>query len=591
MMERCARGLASLMLLVLLGVASVTPQSAQAQDRAWIQIESTANLRQVQERARLYAEVIDDIVAFRANTGLYAVAIGPYNPADARVILRNLLNQGLVPRDSFVSNGAIYTTQFFPIGADDLATPTTAITGSASTDDAAPTDAVVEVAPAEQQDETLPQARRSEARLNRAERDALQIALQWFGFYTARIDGAFGPGTRRAMEAYQLDQGLPPTGVLTTRQRAQLLQDYRAELAALGIETVRDDVAGIEIDLPLAMVAFSNYNFPFAQFDSINDSGVEVLLISQPGDRTTLFGLYEIMQTLEIVPLQGERNRTRDGFVLTGQSNTLRSHTEARLVNGTVKGFTLVWPPERDAQMARVLPMMQSSIRYFGGALDPTAIPDDAEEAVDLVSGLDVREPDLVRSGFFVDGQGTVLTTDEAVGSCDTILINDVYEADVTYSNESLGLVALAPRQQLAPLNFARFSTQPGRVRSDVAVSGYPFGGSLNAASMSFGQLADLQGVDGEETIQRLAITTTETEAGAPVFDLDGSVLGMVLPKGQSERALPEEVTLALRGDKLADVLTDAGIPLSTSTRQGAMNRDNLARFGADMTVTVSCWN
>ena len=38
-------------------------------------------------------------------------------------------------------------------------------------------------------------------------------------------------------------------------------------------------------------------------------SGVRVLLISQSGDQGTLFGLYDIMQTLEIVPMEGPRDR------------------------------------------------------------------------------------------------------------------------------------------------------------------------------------------------------------------------------------------------------------------------------------------
>jgi hypothetical protein len=43
------------------------------------------------------------------------------------------------------------------------------------------------------QEETPAEARQSEAQLTREERDALQIAMQYFGFYQGGIDGAFGP--------------------------------------------------------------------------------------------------------------------------------------------------------------------------------------------------------------------------------------------------------------------------------------------------------------------------------------------------------------------------------------------------------------
>ncbi|HID66817.1 MAG TPA: peptidoglycan-binding protein, partial [Roseibacterium sp.] len=330
-------------------------------------------------------------------------------------------------------------------------------------------------------DETPQEARQSEGTLTREQRDALQIALQWFGFYNSLIDGDFGPGTRGAMQAYQDSRGMEPSSILTTRQRAQLLGEYQGELAALGIRNVLDQRAGVQIDLPMAMVGFDSYNFPFAQYEEINDSGVRVLLISQPGDRATLFGLFEIMQTLDIVPLDGTRERQGDSFLLTGQSANLRSHTEARLVGGAVKGFTLIWGPSADAQIERILPIMQASFAAVDGALDPASVPEGLDESIDMVSGLSVRRPDLVRTGFFLDARGTVLTTTEVVGQCDQVLIDNAYESTLSFRDDALGIAILTPNQQLAPLGYAQFAEQPGRLRADIAVAGFPFGGALSA--------------------------------------------------------------------------------------------------------------
>ncbi len=586
---------------VLLTMILSWPSTAQAQDQVFVQIESNTTLATTENRARTYAQVLPDVNAFRARTGLYAIALGPYDAADAPAVLRDLLARGLVPRDSFIVDGAPYSSQVFPIGAEALAAAE-APTASEAAPDAQPgapetaqapapvAEAVAEPEP--EPEETLQEARRGEAQLDRPARDALQIALQWFGFYNARIDGAFGPGTRRAMSGWQQENGFEPTGVLTTAQRAALLSAYAGELAALGMDTVRDERAGIEISLPLAMVSFAQYNFPFAQFDAVNESGVQVMLISQAGDRNTLFGLYEIMQTLEIVPLTGERARQGDRFLLTGQSDSLRSHTEARLVGGAVKGFTIVWPPEQDARIARVLPMMQDSFRPFDGALEPGAVPPEDGQAIDLVAGLSVRAPELVRSGFYLDANGLVMTTAEAVaGQCARILIDEAYPAEIALRDEALGLAVLRPLQRLAPMSFAELATAPGRVRSDIAVAGFPFDGALGGASMAFGTLADLQGINGEETVQRLDVATADSEAGGPVFDSAGTVLGMVLPGVAGGRALPENVTLALRADQLGEALRAAGIATRPSTRDATLNRELLARLGAEMTVTVSCWN
>jgi hypothetical protein len=55
---------------------------------------------------------------------------------------------------------------------------------------------------------------------------------------------------------------------------------------------------------------------------------------------------------------------------------------------------------------------------------------------------------------------------------------------------------------------------------------------------------------------------------------------------------LPDEVTLALRSDSLMEAMAGAGVPLQTANGDGAaLNRDQLARLGADIAVRVSCWN
>ncbi|MBY4892584.1 trypsin-like peptidase domain-containing protein [Rhodobacteraceae bacterium N5(2021)] len=573
------------LVFVVFGVIGGLSSSAQAQNQVWVQIEAHPNLTTAEQRVRAYSQLVENVNGFRATTGLYAVALGPYDPDTGRLVLQQLLGQGLIPRDSFLEDGDLYATQFFPVAASALeeAPETPAETATETP--------VEEVAAPVVLDETPQEARQSEAQLTREERDQLQIALQWFGFYTGGIDGAFGPGTRGSMQAYQTDRGMEPTGILTTRQRAQLLDEYQGELSALGMRNVLDQRAGIQMDLPMAMVRFDSYNFPFAQYEEVNDSGVRVMLISQPGDRATLFGLYEIMQTLDIVPLEGARERGSDRFTLTGQSATLRSHTEARLVGGAVKGFTLIWEPSADAQMERVLPMMQSSFAAVDGTLDPAAVPEGLDESIDMVSGLTVRRPDIVRTGFFLDSQGTVLTTTEVAGQCGQILIDNAYEATVSYRDDALGIAVLTPSQALAPLGFAQLAADPARLRADIAVAGYPFGGALSSASTSFGSLAELSGVNGEDTVQRLSVNTADTEAGGPVLDLSGNVIGMVLPGVVGDRTLPSDVTLALRADQLIGELQAAGVSVTLAQPTGVLNRENVSREAQDMTVRVSCWN
>jgi hypothetical protein len=98
--------------------------------------------------------------------------------------------------------------------------------------------------------------------------------------------------------------------------------------------------------------------------------------------------------------------------------------------------------------------------------------------------------------------------------------------------------------------------------------------------------------VNGEDWLQRLDVSTAESEAGSPVFDMNGAVLGMVLPNDAGGRILPDEVTLALRVEALREALAEAGVPQQAAAGgPGGLNRDQLSRLGADIAVRVSCWN
>lgn len=594
----------ALISLLFFTLAGLMP--AFAQDRAWVQIEAHPTLREAQQRARAYAGAFPDVNGFQMRSGWYAIALGPFTPQGALTRLSDLLRERLVPADSYVTDGAQFTRQFWPVGADTLtAAPQAApVQEAAPVHQAEPRPPVETVAPVHQAepqppvetvappDETPAEARRSEARLTREEREALQEALQWEGYYTSAIDGAIGRGTRAAMADWQTDRGYEPTGVLTTRQRDELVTTYRETLARLGMQTITEPRAGIQIDLPAAMVEFSRYEAPFVHYESKGENGVRVLLISQSGDQNTLFGLYDIMQTLEIVPLKGKRERSSDEFVLTGQNEALQSYTYAALKDGTVKGFTLVWRPENAKLMNRAAQMMRESFQALPGAVLPDLAGDaGTEQGVDLMAGLEIRRPSLARTGFYVDETGTVLTTTEVLGQCTRLTIADEYEAEVAARDDALGLAVLRPRQSLAPLAYAVFQTTTPRLKTDVAVAGFSYGGVLDQPVLTYGTLADLRGLNGEDSLQRLSLEALPGDAGGPVFDATGAVMGVLLSRADGDRQLPQDVSFAASVPAIAEFLSANGVSVEAAEAARQVTPETLAVEAADMTVLVSCWN
>lgn len=609
------RKLIAALVLSLNALAFVLTEPAQAQqnlqETVWIQVAARSSLATAQQEAQNVASKLPDVAGFSLGGGWYGILIGPYSREDANRVLQVYRSEGQIPRDSFIAFPANLRAQFYPLGADaaqaaapnpvqtPVPTPppsepalgTPVVDAPVVTPTPAPTEEPVVVAEVETTlpDETPAQARRSEQLLSRDERKDLQIALRAAGFYNSAIDGAFGRGTRGSMSDWQLSKGYEPTGVLTTAQRKTLLNDYNAPLISVGMRRVTDPKAGIALELPTTEVAFANYEPPFAHYNSAGDLGVRVLLISQRGDKSTLYGLYDIMQTLEIVPLDGPRERTGNSFTLEGRNASLTSFTQASLKNGEIKGFTLIWPAGDEARRARVLSAMQDSFERLDGVLDDAAGAD-IQQDIDLLSGLEIRKPKMSRSGFFVTTDGMVVTTSDVVQSCTRITLDHGYPAEILADDTTNGMAILRPTQSLAPMAVAELSAQSPRLQSEIAVSGFSYEGVLGAPSLTWGKLADIKSLDGNMDMARLALTAQPGDAGGPVIDTSGAVLGMLLPTVIEGRQLPAGVSFAVNAAAIRSAMDALGHAAETPSTSGTLPNQALVNHATGMTVLVSCW-
>jgi hypothetical protein len=582
--------------ILTLGLA----RAALAQEVVWVQIEARPTLAEATERARAYAAALPDVNGFALPGGWYAIALGPYARPDAEQVLRVYRAEGAIPNDSYIALTSGFRQQFWPVGATILNQPATPALPEAPIAAGPPVEETAALPPVTDADgipqpplpdESPNEARASEAALSRAGREALQVALKWAGFYDGPIDGAFGRGTRTAMEAWQTANNFDRTGILTTLQRETLLGQYNAVLSGLDLQLVRDETAGIEMLLPLGVVGFDRIEAPFVHYEAKGDIDARVLLISQPGDQATMFGLYDIMQTLQIVPLEGPRERREDGFTLIGQGGDFVSHTEVGLRNGRIKGFTLVWPAGDEDRRTRLLGEMQKSFARIDGVVLDFAAGSAAEQRVDLVAGLEIRKPKLTRSGFYVDQRGTVVTTTDAVAGCSRITLDNDSEASLLGTDDVLGIAVLRPAKALVPGASAAFRVATPRLQTEVSVAGFSYGGILSAPTLTFGRLADLRGLNGEENLKRLDLTALPGDFGGPVLDAGGAVLGMLRAPAMEGRQLPQDVSFSVDAVAIRALLDRLGLPSTEAATTEALHPVDLTRRASAMTVLVGCWD
>ncbi|MCZ8151298.1 MAG: serine protease [Rhodobacteraceae bacterium] len=576
--------------VLTLGLFLLSPGPADAQQsgQVYLQIEAKPTEAEARYRAEAWTALFDDVNGFVLTSGWHVIALGPFERADAVARLDSLKRENLIPRDSFVNDAASYRARFWP--PEGSAPPAAPSEETATAPETPPEPAPQPTLP----DETPEEARASEELLTQQERELIQIALEWFGFYDSAIDGAFGRGTRASMTAWQEANGFEATGVLTTLQRGTLVANFQSEQAALGLETVTEPEAGVEVILPTALVAFDHYEPPFVHFTAKDGSDdLRITLISLPGDQAALYALYDTLQTLTVMPTTGPRERGERSFTLRGESGTIISQAYAELSRGLVKGWIVTWNPAADLPIDRILPAVEASFRPVGDrALDPGIVPMDGATKAGLLAGLEVRKPRLSASGFFVDGAGRVLTHAAAVAQCARVTLDTTTEASVTFTDPTTGIALLTPASPVAPPATAEFQLAPDRIGAEIAVAGYSYGEALPAPVLTFGTLAAAEGLQGEQGLKRLALTALPGDAGGPVVDNTGAVLGLLLPATDDPaRILPDGVSFAATGPAIATALAAQGVTLAQSARQGALPPEDLARQTARMTVLVSCWD
>lgn len=553
-----------------------------AQDKVWVQIEAQPNLSTAMDRARAYAALFPQVQGYRLASGWYGIAIGPLTSDDAVAELQSLLAQNMIPPDSYISDGTSFGDAFWPVGAQSAGPDT------ATTTPAVPATPVIA-------EETVAQAKAGEAALDDAGRQDLQTALKWFGFYDGKVDGHIGSGTRASMANWQSAQGYEATGVLTTAQRSALVDGYKGEEAAFGLETISEPEAAIELTLPMAMLSFDRYTPPFVRYGAKDGSGVSAMLISEPGTKASLSGLYDVLQSLDVMPAEGERALGDTSFTIHGKNDTIETLAYAEIDGSNVKGFLLSWDAARSAQMSRILPIVQSSFRSTGEkAMDPGLVPLADAVKRGLLAGLAVKKPKLSRSGFFIDAKGSVLTTTEAVDQCGSITLERSLGAKVTFEDKAMGVAVLTPETALSPASIAAFASVAPETGAAVAVSGYSYQERLPAPVLTRGTLEEGTGLNGEAGLTRLAVHVMPGDAGGPVLDANGAVLGMLLPPGAgAAQVLPPGVAFAASAAALTQLLANPAGPAIALAAPGGDSKvtpDALNAAARGMTVLVSCW-
>lgn len=574
-------------ILVSLSTVSAGPSAVAQIQQFWIQIEAHGDVRTALSRARALTARFPETHAFRIPNGSYVIALGPFDRSQALNRNRSLIGSGSISQNSFVTLGHDFVSQFWPVGVNanarlgsDVETDFAYIapdpeTGSIS---ALPLDDVVTT-------------ERDEPEAGAIDMMKIQTALQWTGDYDSIIDGLYGPRTAMAIEDYQRRNGFEATGWLTAEQYANLVADYEAELRLTDLFDLEDEQAGIALKYPATLVEFSGYSPPFAIFEPADGNSTRIMLVSMEGNARTLQALFEIVQSMDFVAKEGPRSLVRDEFNLYGFGYETNSFAHAKLQNGRIKGFVFAWPASEHEVMNRISQVMRASLKEINErTLDRLDAPVSAPGEFESFVGGAESEPIATASGFFIDPIGSVVTAADPVRSCVQVEVEPNYRMAVRKIDDDLGVAVLSPEAALSPIAFARLAGDELERGSRIAVSGHSYSGLLGSPSLTFGEIHSPQGLEGETDLAVINAKTRQGDVGGPVLNLDGDVVGVLLPPLSDGRVLPEGINFAARGSALAASLTETGIFVPENPLPSEIDLVELNRIAADITVLVNCY-
>jgi serine protease Do len=206
-------------------------------------------------------------------------------------------------------------------------------------------------------------------------------------------------------------------------------------------------------------------------------------------------------------------------------------------------------------------------------------------------------EKELSGTGFFVSGQGHVLTNAHVVEGCSNIEVpgpNGMTTAQVIAKDPTNDLALL--KTDLTPSRIARLRAGI-RLGEPVAAFGYPLLGVLSSTgNFTLGNVTSLTGLKDDTRYLQISTPIQPGNSGGPLLDASGNFVGVVSAKLNAllvmvatEGDIPQNVNFAIKSSVAATFLESNSVGFSTDTVGPALASADLADQAKAVSLPVMC--
>jgi peptidoglycan hydrolase-like protein with peptidoglycan-binding domain len=433
-----------------------------------------------------------------------------------------------------------------------------------------------------------------------ADRKAVQDALGWLDFYNGAVDGAFGKRTRDSVVAYQQSVGAAQDGIVSPVELEALKTAAQRARAAVDFALIDDRISGARIGAPLKLLTKLK---PSSGDTTLQSGDGSVFLALQArggaGDDAGLAALYaQLTAEASGRKITYKAIKAGEFFVVAGDDKGAKFYmcfakSPADWLDGpALRGFTFAYPAERSSDFDKLTLAVANSFDPFADT--------PASHGAGRMQFVSARSPfDVVR----------VATGAPAIGPPVIGLSPGARPTPTPPSGQTPAPAATAPAELRATALFVA----PGRALTalpvvacaDLAVDGKPakilradapsgltliggeFGADARAPALA-GDATDLIALSlspaaGKPALEAspgaaapigegafaIVAALTKSASGAPVFDRQGALAGVVAPiKDEPRRVGAVAIVEPHRLIGAETVAAFLGVPLAATPAQ-----------------------
>jgi serine protease Do len=436
------------------------------------------------------------------------------------------------------------------------------------------------------------------------EKRTLQAALAFSGDYVGLLDGAWGKGSQRALEAYSLRTA--NTDKPSFQDVVPVLREFEAERQASGWEIFYSEATN------------TSYAHPFNLL--VQDQSADVIKFNSASDRLSLVvDFSNLVGTLSI-----HDYLMSEGLAYPERYQSLKPSrliTSVALPNGLTayarsdnldKGYVTITIMSGEEHKTRVALMAGSIQRGYGLALElppqgllasmlqssgvkqnpPSQVEGTASSTVDpALSG------ELAGSGtgFFINNTD-VVTAEHVVIGCVRLSLMDGSPLTLISSNADLDLAVVSSAQR-SDVWLELSSDVVAHLGETVMALGYPYLGTLDQGlTVTGGNVSALQDIDGSKDRVMISAPVQPGNSGGPLVNSRGAVIGVVVSRVddlailENTGTLPQNMNFAVRNDTLTEFLKTAQILFPAATGEGFKLDEGVPDSIARAVVPIYCY-